>query len=127
MKFMRSAALAALVLAPTAGLANCLASDTFVTQVVTSSTERCVMVLNEAEPAPASRRLRAEPSRPAYAVGDAFPVYEHNMLIDPPRHGLPPVSGNWRYYRAEGHTYKVDSQSFAVLEVVDEGNGALLN
>lgn len=116
MKLMLSAAAAALVLAPSAGLANCLAPET---------SGPCILVLDE--PAPGAKFLRVEPASPAYALGDAFPVYEHSMLIDPPRYGLPPVSGNWRYYRAEGHTYKVDAQNFAVMEVVSEGHAALLN
>lgn len=127
MKFMRSAAVAALFLAPSAGLANCFAPETFATEVAASAATPCTLVLDEAEPAPGAKFLRAEPSSPAYAVGDAFPVYEHNMLIDPPRYGLAPVDGNWRYYRANGHTYKVDAQSFAVLDVVSEGYAALLN
>ena len=122
MKLMRSAAVAALFLAPSTGLANCLAPETF---GAASATEPCTLVLDE--PAPGAKFLRVEPSTPSYAVGDAFPVYEHNMLIDPPRYGLPPVNGNWRYYRANGHTYKVDAQSFAVLDVVSEGYAALLN
>lgn len=138
MKLMRSAAVAAFFLAPSAVMANCVATEdtfgsasTFATSgtfATTSAAEPCVLALNDAAaPAMGPKRLRVEPATPAYAVGDAFPVYEHNILIDPPRYGLPPVNGNWRYYRANGHTYKVDSQSFAVLDVVNEGYAALLN
>jgi len=125
MKLMRSAAVAALFLAPSATLADCLSSDTFVT---VSVAEPCVMVLDDPAPVAAGpKHLRVEPSVPAFGIGDAFPVYDYSMLIDPPRYGLPPVTGNWRYYRANGHTYKVDAQSFAVLDVVKEGHAALMN
>ncbi len=124
MKLMRTAAVAALLLAPAAALAECLSSDTFVT---VTAAPPCVMELTEAELSPGPKRIRVEPSVPAFGIGDAFPIYEHSMLIDPPRYGLPPVTGNWRYYRANGHTYKVDAQSFAVLDVVAEGHAALMN
>lgn len=138
MKFMRSAAVAACLLAPSAVMANCVPpEDTFAsastfatsgTLVTANAAEPCALALNDAAAtAPGPKRLRVEPAKPAYAVGDAFPVYQHNILIDPPRYGLPPVNGNWRYYRADGHTYKVDAQSFAVMDIVDEGNLALLN
>ena len=56
--------------------------------------------------------------QPDYAVGDRFPVYEHSMLMDLRRHGLPPVDGAWRYYLVHGMIYKVDAQSALVLEVI---------
>ncbi|MDP3340112.1 hypothetical protein [Frigidibacter sp.] len=124
MKLMRAAAVAALLLAPSAALAECLASSTFLTA---SAAAPCVLVLDDAELSPGPKRIRVEPSVPAFGIGDAFPIYEYSMLIDPPRYGLPPVTGNWRYYRANGHTYKVDAQSFAVLDVVAEGHAALMN
>ena len=124
MMLMRSAALAALLLAPSAALANCRATDTLVTA---SAAAPCVMALNDPAPTAGPKRLRVEPAQPAYAIGDAFPIYDYSMLIDPPRYGLPAVTGNWRYYRADGHTYKVDAQSLAVLDVIEEGHAALMN
>lgn len=66
-------------------------------------------------------------SNGVFRVGDSFPVYQHNMLIDPPRYGLPAVSGNWRYYRVKGVTYKVDAASLQVMEVVETAHLAQLN
>lgn len=55
---------------------------------------------------------------PAFAVGDAFPVYEHNMLMDLRRYNLPAVDGPWRYYLRDGTIYKVDANTATVREVV---------
>lgn len=55
---------------------------------------------------------------PAYAVGEAFPIYDHNMLIDPTRYGLPPVTGPWRYYKTDAATYRVSASDGIVLEVM---------
>ncbi|MCB2135735.1 MAG: hypothetical protein KDE08_07290 [Rhodobacteraceae bacterium] len=57
-------------------------------------------------------------SRPDYAVGDIFPVYEHNMLLNIDRYGLKPVDGTWRYYRSGSDIYKVDALTFEVLEII---------
>ncbi|AMY69086.1 hypothetical protein [Frigidibacter mobilis] len=128
MKFMHSAAFAACCLAPSALLADCVEPGSFITA---SAAAPCVLVLDdpapEAAPAPGAKHLKVAPAQPAYTVGDAFPVYEFSMLIDPPRYGLPPVTGNWRYYRAKGVTYKVDARSFAVLDVVEADQGMLRN
>ncbi|MZQ90652.1 hypothetical protein GVY41_16950 [Frigidibacter albus] len=128
MKLMSIAAVATLLLAPSAAFANCIGTGSFVTA---SAATPCILVLDESEPvaapAPGAKHLTVAPTQPAFGVGDAFPVYEHSMLIDPPRYGLPAVTGNWRYYRAKGHTYKVDAQSFAVLDVIAEGHAVLIN
>jgi hypothetical protein len=60
----------------------------------------------------------AEQRKPDFTVGDKFPVYEHNMLINIDRYGLPPVDGNWRYYRSGIDIYRVDAQNYTVLEVI---------
>ncbi|WP_347313247.1 hypothetical protein [Defluviimonas sp. SAOS-178_SWC] len=57
----------------------------------------------------------------AYAVGDAFPVYRSNMIIDVDRRGLPPVDGSWRYYEAGRDILRVDSRDFVELEVISGG------
>jgi hypothetical protein len=62
--------------------------------------------------------LRVAPRAPDYAVGQAFPIYDHNMLIDPTRYGLPPVTGPWRYYKTETATYRVSASDGTVLEVM---------
>ena len=69
--------------------------------------------------------LAVEPSEPTFRVGDAFPVYEHNMLIDPERYGLPRVDGNWRYYAVDRVVYRVDAHAHTVLGIVEGGNQAL--
>ena len=56
--------------------------------------------------------------RPDFAVGDDFPIYEHSMLMNIDRYGLPPVDGAWRYYKAGHFIYKVDANSYHVLEIV---------
>ncbi|MGO4854486.1 hypothetical protein [Phaeovulum sp. W22_SRMD_FR3] len=61
---------------------------------------------------------RVAPPPPAYAVGAAFPIYDHNMLIDPTRYGLPPVTGPWRYYKTDTGTYRVSASDGTVLEVM---------
>lgn len=64
-------------------------------------------------------RWRLDNARPAaFAPGDAFPVYEHSMLMDLRPYHLPPVDGPWRYYLHEGFIYKVSAATGEVLEVV---------
>lgn len=75
---------------------------------------------------PGPKFIRAEPKPPAFATGEDFPVYQHSMLLDPPRYGLPAVSGNWRYYRVDGDVYRVDAATHKVIERVQGGNLALL-
>ncbi len=65
-----------------------------------------------------TRWVLSNATAPDYAPGDAFPVYEHSMLMDLKRHGLPPVDGPWRYYLVNGTIYKVSSTTATVLEVV---------
>lgn len=68
-----------------------------------------------------------ESTSPRFAVGDAFPIYDYNMLIDPPRYGLPPVDGRWRYYEVAGTIYRVDPREERVIGIVGGGEVALLN
>lgn len=64
-------------------------------------------------------RWRLDNARPAaFAPGDAFPVYQHSMLMDLRPYRLPPVDGPWRYYLHEGFIYKVSAATGEVLEVV---------
>lgn len=73
-----------------------------------------------------AKRLTVAPHVPAFGVGDEFPVYSHNMLIDPPRYGLPAVTGDWRYYRVNGDVYRVDAHDRKVLEVLNSSGLAAL-
>jgi hypothetical protein len=73
-----------------------------------------------------ARFIRTPARPPAFAVGDAFPVAEHSILMNPARYGLPPVDGGWRYYRVAPDVFRVDSETGLVLEVVKEGNRRLL-
>jgi hypothetical protein len=73
-----------------------------------------------------ARFIRMPVKPPAFAVGDAFPVAEHSILMNPARYGLPPVDGGWRYYRVAPDVFRVDSETGLVLEVVKEGNRRLL-
>ncbi len=67
------------------------------------------------------------PVRPAaFAVGDAFPMAEHTILMNPARYGLPPVDGPWRYYRVAPDVFRVDTATSRVIEVVKDGNRRLL-
>jgi hypothetical protein len=70
------------------------------------STAKCLIVPQSARTAP------------DFTVGEVFPVYDHSMLIDIERFGLPPVNGLWRYYRYGTTIYRVDAQNFRVLEVI---------
>lgn len=60
----------------------------------------------------------AQQTASRYTVGDAFPVYEANMIIDVDRYGLPPVDGTWRYYAAGADIVRVDARSYQVIEVL---------
>jgi hypothetical protein len=73
-----------------------------------------------------ARFIRLPPRPPAFEVGEAFPVAQHSLLMNPTRYGLPPVSGNWRYYRVKGEVFRVDTDSAVVLEVVKDGNRRML-
>ena len=55
---------------------------------------------------------------PDVAVGDAFPIYDHSMILDLERYGLPPVDGAWRYYRSGPDIYKVDANTYRVLDIL---------
>ena len=79
------------------------AAQTCLTQ---SATAKCVVI-------PVEQR-----SQPDFAVGDAFPIYDHSMLLDIERYGLPPVDGAWRYYKADYVVYRVDATDHRVLEVI---------
>lgn len=69
-----------------------------------------------------ARFIRLPPRPPAFAVGEAFPVAQFSLLMNPAHYGLPPVDGNWRYYRAHGEVFRVDADTALVLEVVKDGN-----
>jgi hypothetical protein len=73
-----------------------------------------------------ARFIRVPVRPPAFAVGDAFPVREHSILMNPDRYGLPPVDGSWRYYRVAPDVFRVDTATSHVLEVVKDGNRRLL-
>lgn len=89
--------LAALVLANPAAAQNCR---------IHKQTGKCINV-------PASQQVK-----PDYAVGEDFPIYDHSMLVNIDRYGLPPVDGMWRYYKSGHHIYKVDAQDHRVLDIV---------
>ena len=59
-----------------------------------------------------------ERTKPDFSVGDKFPIYEHSMLLNIERYGLPPVDGAWRYYRSGYDIYRVDANDYTVLEVI---------
>ncbi len=63
------------------------------------------------------RVAAAQRSKPAFAPGEVFPVYDHSMVIDTARHHLPPVDGHWRYYELGVFVYRVDAGSARVLTV----------
>ncbi len=65
-----------------------------------------------------NRWVLANARPPAYPVGADFPVYEHSMLMDLTRYGLPPVDGPWRYYVVDRVIYKVSATTAKVIEVV---------
>lgn len=60
----------------------------------------------------------SQQTTPGYAVGDVFPVYEHNMVLNTERHGLAPVDGSWRYYEQGSAIYRVSVHDHRVLEVI---------
>lgn len=55
---------------------------------------------------------------PDFSVGDTFPVYQQSMLMNIDRYGLPPVDGNWRYYRFGPHIYRVGADDHRVLGII---------
>lgn len=55
---------------------------------------------------------------PDFAVGDRFPIYEHSMILDIDRYGLPPVDGAWRYYRSGADIYKVETHTNRVIDIL---------
>ncbi len=57
-------------------------------------------------------------TRPDFAVGDVFPVYDYSMLMDIDRYGLKPVDGPWRYYKAGPDIYRVSVEGYRVLEII---------
>jgi hypothetical protein len=69
-----------------------------------------------------ARFIRMPPRPPAFAVGETFPVAQHSLLMNPAHYGLPPVTGDWRYYRVKGEVFRVDATTAEVLEVVKGGN-----
>ena len=70
------------------------------------STGKCISI-------PGSQR-----TKPDFSVGDTFPVYEQSMLMNIDRYGLPPVDGNWRYYRFGPHIYRVGVENHRVLGII---------
>ncbi|WP_284165365.1 hypothetical protein [Frigidibacter sp. SD6-1] len=58
------------------------------------------------------------------AVGDRIPEGT-TMLFNPEYHGLPPVTGYWRYYRIDGRVYEVHPETMEVLAIVGDGNSSL--
>ncbi|MEI4486313.1 hypothetical protein V8J36_08925 [Frigidibacter sp. MR17.14] len=137
MSLLRKAAFAALVLAPAAlpglALANTGCQGGSAEALMR---DHCKLTLATISPDDAKPAASLGPKRivvpasqkhlPAFQIGDDFPVYKHNILMDPPRYGLPAVNGNWRYYRVEGDTYRVDAASLKVIEVVDTSANRLL-
>ena len=73
-----------------------------------------------------ARFIRLPPRPPAFAVGETFPVAQYSPLMNPEHYGLPPVDGNWRYYRVKGEVFRVDAESEKVLEIVKDGNRRML-
>ena len=73
-----------------------------------------------------ARFIRLPHHPPPFAVGDTFPTAQHSLLMNPARYGLPPVTGNWRYYRVKGEVFRVDADTALVLEVVKDGNRRML-
>jgi hypothetical protein len=69
-----------------------------------------------------ARFIRLPPRPPAFAVGETFPVAQYSLLMNPAHYGLPPVTGDWRYYRVKGEVFRVDAKTAAVLEIVKAGN-----
>jgi hypothetical protein len=69
-----------------------------------------------------ARFIRMPPRPPAFAVGETFPTAQYSLLMNPAHYGLPPVTGNWRYYRVKGDVFRVDATTAQVLEVVKDGN-----
>ena len=92
-----AAILSAFIVAPSIGNANCR---------IHVETGKCVFV------------AQSERTAPEFSVGDDFPIYDHSMVIDIDRLGLPPVDGSWRYYKTGTDVYRVDAQSFKVLAVI---------
>lgn len=60
----------------------------------------------------------AQMTPPDFIVGQEFPVYEHNMVLDVDRYSLKPVDGAWRYYKTGGDIYKVSTDDYTVLEII---------
>ncbi len=73
---------------------------------VDKTTRKCIFV-------PLSQR-----TPPDFAVGDVFPIYEHSMIMDIDRYGLPPVDGRWRYYRSGTDIYRVSIDGHKVIEII---------
>ena len=80
----------------------------------------------DAAPTMTARFIRIPPRPPAFAVGEAFPVGDHSILMNPARYDLPPVDGTWRYYRVAPDVFRVDTATGRVLEVVRAGNRRML-
>ncbi len=57
-------------------------------------------------------------TKPDFAVGDVFPIYDYSMLMDIDRYGLKPVDGSWRYYKSGSDIYKVSTEGYKVLEII---------
>jgi hypothetical protein len=73
-----------------------------------------------------ARFIRMPPRPPAFAVGETFPTSQYSLLMNPAHYGLPPVTGDWRYYRVKGEVFRVDTITTLVLEVVKDGNRRML-
>ncbi|MEI4470076.1 hypothetical protein [Frigidibacter sp. MR17.24] len=135
MSLLRPAAFAALLLVPASLLAGPAAASSDCRSGSSENLFRdhCSLSIvsiakEDARPARSlgAKRIVVERHQPAFQIGDDFPVYKHNILMDPPRYGLPPVNGNWRYYHVEGDTYRVDAGNQKVLEIVDTSASHLL-
>jgi hypothetical protein len=111
---LRAAALALLLTAPLPAAAGC------------ASLVASMCPAGEQAQTMTARFIRMPVKPPAFAVGDAFPVAEHNILMNPARYGLPPVDGAWRYYRVAPDVFRVDTATGRVIEVVKDGNRRLL-
>ncbi|WP_295537022.1 hypothetical protein [uncultured Thioclava sp.] len=82
-------------------------------KTLTSGSTFCKVTRNGAMRWVLQGKLRAD-----FKVGDAFPVYQHSMLMDLRRYKLPAVTGAWRYYVLRGTIYRVDNATKKVIEVV---------
>ena len=76
----------------------------------------CVQLLDAAPTR--SKTLTEKFSELDYVPGIRFPVEERSVLIDPQRYGLKPSDGTFRYYPMNGTVYRVENDSWLILEVI---------